>query len=285
MQINAAIPRSPRPMELREFAARVLLAADLDEKLRPPDSLLTDDEPGTATRAETPGRPANLQFAAKRAAPSMPRPASFRDPVRRAVAHHLMANHELQAAEVMAMVLLAFPEAPAEFRMGLADVLRDEQRHTRMHARRCEELGTPFGTLPVSGYIWEKAQAFRSVLDYLAGIPLTLEQRNLDHSLEYEGWFQSVGDEKGAAIVRTIHRDEVRHVAFGLSWLRRLKNPASSDFDAWNDHLHWPLRPEKAIADSFDRQSRKQAGFDDEFLDRLTRLTVEDPSRDDGRRP
>lgn len=256
-------------MELRAYASRVLLAEGLNEKLRPPETPLSDAEPGLPLRPDRPGRPENLQFAAKRAAPKMPKSVAFRDPARRAVAHHLMANHELQAAEVMAMVLLAFPDAPSEFRLGLAEVLRDEQRHTRMHARRCAELGTPFGTLPVSGYIWEKSQAFQSILDYLAGIPLTLEQRNLDHSLEYEGWFLAVDDAKGAKIVRTIHRDEIRHVAFGLEWLRKLKEPGRGDFDAWTDHLHWPLRPEKAVADFFDRDSRKAAGMDDEFLDRL----------------
>ncbi|MGC1276278.1 MAG: DUF455 family protein [Planctomycetaceae bacterium] len=265
-------------MELRIYATRVLLATDLAEKLSPPESRLTDADPDPPVRPELPGRPENLRFAAKRAAPKMPKSVAFRDPTRRAVAHHVMANHELQAAEVMAMILLAFPDAPSDFRMGLAGVLRDEQRHTQMHARRCAELGTPFGTLPVNGYIWEKSQAFRSILDYLAGVPLTLEQRNLDHSLEYEGWFLAADDAKGAAIVRTIHHDEIRHVAFGLEWLRRLKEPGRSDFDAWTDHLHWPMRPEKAVADLFDRDSRRAAGMDDEFLDRLAESANADSS-------
>ena len=256
-------------MELRDYATRVLLATDLAEKLRPPELPLTDDEPGEPLRPDLPGRPPELQIAARRSAPKMPKPASFREPARRAVAHHLMANHELQAAEVMALILLAFPEASREFRLGLANVLRDEQRHTSMHARRSAELGRAFGSLPVSGYIWEKAKQFRSVLDYLAGVPLTLEQRNLDHSLEYESWFLAVGDEKGAAILRTIHRDEIGHVAFGLEWLRRLKPPDTSDFDAWEQHLHWPLRPSKAVGRQLDEASRRQAGMDADFLSRL----------------
>ena len=264
-------------MELRAFAERVLLGTDLDEKLRPPDTALTDRDVGPATRPDLPGRPASLRFAARRASPSMPKRESFGDPVRRGVAHHLMANHELQAAEVMAMVLLAFPEAPAAFRTGVAEVLRDEQRHTRMHARRSAELGVPFGSLPVSGYIWEKSKAFRSVLDYVAGVPLTLEQRNLDHSLELEGWFLAAGDAKGAAIVRAIHEDEIRHVAFGLEWLRRLKESDQSDFDAWEEHLHWPLRPEKAVGEPFDRPSRRAAGMDDAFLNRLESAAAEVP--------
>lgn len=271
-------------MELRDYASRVLLATDLDEKLAGPESPLTDDEPGPPFRPELPGRPANLQFAARRASPSMPKPASFQDPARRGVAHHLMANHELQAAEVMAMMLLAFPEAPADFRGGLAAVLGDEQRHTKMHARRAAELGVPFGSLPVNGYIWSKSRAFGSVLDYLAGIPLTLEQRNLDHSLELESWFLAVGDAKGAAIVRTIHNDEIRHVAFGVEWLRRMKAPERSDFEAWNDHLHWPLRPEKAIGERFDRESRLAAGLDDDFLTRLEECRARTGGRENSRR-
>ena len=254
-------------MELREFAGRVLLGLGLEEKLAGPGASLTDEDPGEPLRPAWPGRPESLRIADKRRAPAMPKPGAFRDPKRRAVAHHVMANHELQAAEVMAMVLLAFPDAPPEFRLGLAAVMRDEQRHTKMHARRAAELGQPFGSLPVSGYIWDKSRAFTSILDYLAGIPLTLEQRNLDHSQEYESWFLAAGDEKGAAIARTIHRDEIGHVAFGLEWLRRLKSPTQSDFEAWQAHLHWPLRPSRGVKSAeFDRAAREAAGMDAAFL-------------------
>lgn len=257
-------------MELREFAQSVLIATDLERKLAPPATPLTDDDPGPPFRASQPGRPEELPIADRRQAPAMPKPGAFYDPARRAVAHHVMANHELQAAEVMAMVLLAFPEAPTEFRLGLARILRDEQRHTRMHARRAADLGRPFGSLPVSGYIWDKSRAFESVLDYLAGIPLTLEQRNLDHTREYESWFRAAGDEKGAQIAATIHQDEIGHVAFGLEWLRRLKSPEQSDFDAWRSHLHWPLRPARGVGPAgLDRGPRMAAGMDDDFLQSL----------------
>ena len=56
-----------------------------------------------------------------------------------------------------------------------------------------------FGDIPVNGYFWNKAQEFHSLLDYLAGLPLTFEGRNLDHTLEFEDWFEQAGDERAPA--------------------------------------------------------------------------------------
>jgi uncharacterized ferritin-like protein (DUF455 family) len=259
-------------MELRDFAERVLLSASLETKLERVKEPFTDDAPGDPLRVDQPARPANLQFTPRRTAPAMPHPETFADPHRRAVAHHILANHELQALEVMAWTLLAFPEAPAEFRLGLARIMQDEQRHTQMHIERGAALGLAFGELPVNGYIWKKAQLFASVLDYLAGLPLTFEGRNLDHTLEFEEHFRRAGDPKSAAVMRQIHQDEIEHVAFGYTWLTRLKPADVSEWDAYRNHLHWPLRPDKALGDVFDLASRQAAGLSAEFLTELSRL-------------
>jgi len=256
-------------MELRTFAERVLLSDSLDLKIKRIDVELTDETPGGSVRAQMPVRPGNLQFAARRTAPAMPKAESLKDPKKRAVAHHVMANHELQALEVMAMVLLAFPDAPAEFRMGMAQIMLDEQRHTRMHAQRSQELGLQFGDLPVNGWIWKKATEYRSPLEYVAGLPLVFEGANLDHTVEFESYFVAAGDRRSAAIMRAIHKDEIHHVEFGLHWLRQFKQPGQSDWDAWTGALHWPIRPSKARGELFQRDARLQAGLTDEFLDQL----------------
>ena len=67
----------------------------------------------------------------------------------------------------------------------------------------------------------------------------------------------------------TSTHDEIHHVAFGLKWLRILKPAGLSDWDAYSQHLHWPLRPDKSIGDVFHRQPRLAAGMTDEFIDRL----------------
>ncbi len=266
-------------MELREFAEQVLLKASLEEKLRPASEPLTDHDAGPARKIPVPARPENLQFAPRRTAPKMPALGALGDPKKRAVAHHIMANHELQALEVMAWVLLSFPQAPPEFRLGVAKIMADEQRHTRMHIERAAKLGLRFGDRPVNCYIWKKAMAFTCLLDYLAGLPLVFEGRNLDHTLEFADAFAKAGDERSAALMRVIHKDEIEHVAFGIEWLRRLKPPEASDWQTFVDHLHWPLRPSKAKGDIFLREPRQAAGLSAEFIDNLA--SFQDPGPPD----
>lgn len=256
-------------MEVREYAELVLLSDSLEKKISHVDGPFTDDAPGEPLDVREPARPANLKFAPRRTAPAMPKPGALTDPARRAVAHHILANHELQALEVMARVALLFPDAPSEFRVGLATIMQDEQRHTRMHIERAAMLGLTFGDLPVNCYIWKKSLEMESVLDYLATLPLVFENRNLDHSLEFAAMFEAAGDERSAALARVIHNDEIEHVRFGLAWLRKLKPEAQSDWDAFTEHLKWPLRPSKAKGDEFQYEARREAGMTDEFIAKL----------------
>lgn len=262
-------------MEIRAFAEQILLQPELEKKLAAPPRPLSDAAPGEALILSEPARTPDLLFAPRRTAPKMPPYGGLSQPEKRGLAHHIMANHELQALEVMAWVLLAFPDAPAPFRTGMAGVMRDEQRHTRMHAQRAQKLGVPFGTRPVNCYIWKKAMSFTGVLDYLAGLPLVFEAANLDHSLEMAEAFDVAGDPQSAAIMRQIHKDEIEHVRFGLYWLEKLKPEHLTPFQAFKEHLHWPLRPCKARGTEFQREARKEAGMDDEFINAVESASEE----------
>ena len=252
-------------MEIRDFARTVLLTEDLAVKLAPPAGELTDGDPGPPFRAESPGRPPHLRFAPV----DVPSVEGFHDPAQRRRILHALANHELQAAELFAWALLAFPDAPGDFRRGLLRILKDEQRHTRMYIARVEEAGARFGEFPVNGYFWGKIAAITSPLRFLCAMSLTFENANLDHTLEYAAAARRAGDGKTAAVIERVHRDEIEHVRFGWTWLQVFKGQDESAWDAFRANLTWPLSPAKARGRTFHREGREAAGLDAEFIRRL----------------
>ena len=142
-------------MELREFAERVLFARTLKDKLQRPDEI-TDQHPGAALiTPAAPARPAELQFKAPGSSRAdFPGLHRLEKEPERGRLLHFFANHELLATELMALVLLKFPDAPAAFRKGVLQTLRDEQEHTRLYLERMKVCGIAFGELPVSSYFW-----------------------------------------------------------------------------------------------------------------------------------
>ena len=268
-------------MELRAFAERVLFGTSLDDKLADPGEV-TDECPGSAVEAPAvPGRPVGLGFKAAGTGPS-PVPASDRlaDPEIRARLLHFFANHELLATELMALVLLRFPEAPAAFRAGVFRTLRDEQAHTRMYMRRLEQCGVRFGDIPVSGFFWRALAPLDSPVDYVAGLSLTFEQANLDYCRHFSAAFAGAGDGATAGLLDRVYRDEIAHVAYGLKWFRKWKPAGMSDWDAFCRQLRFPLSPQRAKGFSMNVPGRQAAGLDPEFI-----AALEVYSRSRGRTP
>lgn len=257
-------------MELRAFAERVLFATTLEEKLRPPEGI-TDDEPGKAIVVpQMPGRPRGLEFKVESAARNpMPGLRALEDHRERGRLLHFFANHELLATELMALVLVRFPDAPPAFRRGVLQTLRDEQEHTRWYLGRMRACGVEFGDQPVSGYFWRAVSGMESPMDYVAGLSLTFEQANLDFARHFSGCFASVGDSESAALLERIHRDEIAHVAYGLKWFRRWKNPTEGDWEAFCRQLKFPLSPQRAKGSPLNVESRRAAGFDARFIAEL----------------
>ncbi len=257
-------------MELRDFAGQVLFATSLEEKLRCP-AHLTDEHPGPPLLTPAaPGRPEALRFkphgAGKAGFPGVQR---LDQPRERGRLLHFFANHELLATELMALVLLRFPDAPAAFRKGVLQTLKDEQEHTRLYLQRMKACGIEFGELPVSGYFWRCVSAMENPIDYVASLCLTFEQANLDFARHFARAFAKVGDAETAGLLDRIYRDEIGHVAYGLKWFRRWKNPGEDDWMAFCHALKFPLSPQRAKGFSVNVEGRRAAGFDPHFIAEL----------------
>ena len=257
-------------MELRDFAEQILFATTLEAKLRAPEDI-TDERPGTPIVAPAaPGRPAGLRFkpSGSRKGDS-PGTHHLEKETERGRLLHFFANHELLATELMALVLLRFPEAPAAFRRGVLQTLRDEQEHTRLYLERMKSCGIEFGQLPVSGYFWRAISGMESPMDFVAGLSLTFEQANLDFARHFARAFAAVGDAESARLLDRIHRDEIAHVASGLKWFRRWKQPGLSDWEAFCRQLKFPLSPQRAKGPALDVEGRRAAGLDATYIDEL----------------
>ncbi|MBM3845655.1 MAG: ferritin-like domain-containing protein [Verrucomicrobia bacterium] len=258
-------------MEIREHAERVLFSHTLEDKLAEPVGDLTDTAPGCPILLPAvPTRPTELTFKASGGRSNdFPGIKCIGTEAGRGQILHFFANHELLAAELMALALLRFPDAPAPFRRGLARTLLEEQEHARLYLARMRACGIEFGSTPVSGYFWRTVAGMQSPMDYVSSLSLTFEQANLDFSLEFSAAFAEAGDLETSSLLKQIHQDEISHVAYGLKWFRRWKDPALSDWEAYCRQLQFPLTPRRARGSIWNVSGRKAAGLDDQFIAEL----------------
>lgn len=256
---------------MREIAERVLFAETLEEKLFPGPLTAGDESPGRAiVLPEAPGRPPELRMRRDGVRVDFPGTHHLDDERERGVMLHFLANHELLAAELMALVLLRFPDAPKEYRAGVYEAMREEQMHAMMYVRRMKECGIAFGDLPVNDHFWRLIAPMETPMDFVTRLNLTFEQANLDFSKHYAGLFREAGDPATAAVLEKIHLDEIGHVGHGLKWFRRWKERGESDWDGYRRCLSFPLTPARAKGIApFNAESRRVVGFDEDFIRRL----------------
>lgn len=257
-------------MMVREIAERILFGTTLEEKLAPPPPGVSDENRGDPiTTPEAPGRPEELRLRRDGVRAEFPGTVGLENEEQRGRLLHFFANHELLATELMALVLLKFPEAPAEFRAGVLQTMKEEQMHTKLYMKRMADCGVKFGDLPVNGFVWNTVSTMAAPLDYVTRLSLTFEQANLDYARGYAEVFGEAGDLETAAILERIYRDEIEHVRYGLKWFRRWKREGS-DWRRFVTGLHLPLSAARAKgAFSFNERGRREAGLDEEFIRKL----------------
>jgi uncharacterized ferritin-like protein (DUF455 family) len=239
-------------------------ARELGAKLAlPPDGLAWERDP-PARRIERPGRPPELRVTARAGRT----PAALEESAVRARLMHTFLHHELQAAELFAWALLAFPETPRAFRAGLLSLCREELLHLALYRAHLEALGSAYGAFPVRDWFWQRVAQCPSPASFVALQGLGLEGANLEHSARYAAAFRAAGDAAGARILERVGEEEVAHVAFALRWFERFSG-APLDYDAWRAALPAPLTPAVLRGLPLERGARTRAGFDADFLARL----------------
>ena len=277
-------------MQARDFARRLIEAETLAEKLVPPPSRLYDavaetsgdPSPPSPLRLGEPGRPPELAILPARQV-KVPPAGGMSDPQQRGRILHALANHELQAVELFAWALLAFPR-----HTGVVSA-----RPTGHPGRRAAPLSSVHRLHGRSRRALRRLRSHRAFLAKIADVSsplgfvctmgLTFENANLDFAGEYTRHAERAGDLRTCAALETVHRDEIRHVRFAWCWLGQLPSRPGTlpDADPWAKYLAHvvpPLGPARARGKEFDRQSREAAGLDSEFIAKLQMTAPRRPS-------
>jgi uncharacterized ferritin-like protein (DUF455 family) len=265
----------PRDRSLSEHALAIIEADTLAGKLAPFPAGAPDQPRGPARQVTAPARPHELRVQPARAG-RVPPVGGMHDREQRARILHALVNHELQAVELFAWALLAFPDAPTRFRRGLAVILGEEQRHMRLYMDRLAALGHRMGDWPVTGHFWNHLGQLSSPVHFVCVMGLTFENANLDFAQEYAVAARAVGDPETAAVLEAVHRDEIRHVRFAWRWLHRWRG--ESAWQAYLDSVAPPLGPGRARGREMCVDSRRAAGLDDEFIAGLLAAAPTRPS-------
>jgi len=233
--------------------------------LRPLDDARFEAD-ASVRRLDAPGRPPELRPVAR--APRTPSRSALATPRARALLVHTFLHHELQAAELFAWAILAFPHTPREFRAGCLRLCQEELGHLALYRAHLATLGFAAGDFPVRDWFWERVPRVRDELAFVALLGLGLEGANLEHSARFAEWFRAAGDEEGARILDRIGRDEVEHVAFARRWFERWTG-SPLEYERWRRVLPAPLTPSLLRGLPLNRAARGRAGMDEAFLARL----------------
>ncbi|MEO1067376.1 MAG: ferritin-like domain-containing protein [Pseudomonadota bacterium] len=224
------------------------------------------------TLPERPGRPEKPDLLTPR---QMPKRSITGEKGRIALVHSL-AHIELNAID-LAWDLIArctrLP-MPRAFFDNWVQVGLEEAKHFRLLSGRLQEMGTFYGALPAHDGLWQAAEETgHNLISRLAIIPLVLEARGLDIAPPMLEKIRQQGDDKTAAILEIIYRDEKKHVAIGTKWFlfaceRHGLKPEPTFHDMVRRHFKGSLRP------PFNDKARSEAGLTPGFYKPLAGLTA-----------
>ncbi|WP_103729922.1 ferritin-like domain-containing protein [Novosphingobium sp. HII-3] len=200
-----------------------------------------------AAMPETPGRPEAPVLLAPGQMPKRGKAGSERG---RIALWHALAHIEFVAIDLALDMAGRFGEQMGRsFVSDFLGVAADEAMHFMLLERHLHTLGSHYGALPAHAGLWSAAHDTRhDVAARLAVVPMVLEARGLDVTPTTIARVESVGDFRGARILKRILDDEIRHVRFGANYFEMAaKRLAADPSELWKTLVsrHFPgsLKP------------------------------------------
>jgi uncharacterized ferritin-like protein (DUF455 family) len=184
----------------------------------------------------------------------------------RAALLHAIAHIEFNAINLALDAAWRFKDLGGCFVRDWIGVAIEETYHFTLIESRLQSLGVAYGDLPAHAGLWNLAeQTSDNVLARMALVPRLMEARGLDAMPPIFRAFQGIGDKSTLRALSVIARDEVRHVALGDFWFRKLcqaqRLPVSDTYQTLIATYGAP-RPRPPLNEA----ARRAAGFEEAEL-------------------
>lgn len=258
-------------VELR--AAALQLLAECDPQIKAESTialkrqwdarqLSLDTSVPLSSNAAIPGRPSRPELVSPRELERRP----MNTLAGRAALIHSLAHIEFNAINLALDALWRFPAMPREFYADWLQVAAEEALHFSLLSAHLQTLGHAYGDFNAHNSLWEMAEKTReNVLARMALVPRTLEARGLDATPAVRAKLAQVGDDKAAAILDIILRDEVGHVAIGNRWFAWLCQQQSAEpLSTYRELARRYKAP--VLKGPFNLEARRAAGFTEQEL-------------------
>jgi uncharacterized ferritin-like protein (DUF455 family) len=190
---------------------------------------------------------------------------------------HSIAHIEFNAINLALDAVWRFSDLPADYYRDWLRVAFEESQHFTLLTDHLATVGYRYGHFPAHDGLWTMAENTRhDVVARMALVPRTLEARGLDATPIIQAKLRKVASQaalQAVAIMDTILREEVGHVAIGNHWYHWLcardgLDSASFYSQAAYQHGGPSLKP------PFNLEARKLAGFTQAELDALPTINV-----------
>jgi uncharacterized ferritin-like protein (DUF455 family) len=209
-----------------------------------------------------PGRPPRPRLVPPRELPRR----GFGSAGGRAAFIHAVAHIEFNAIDLAWDAVYRFRGMPPAYYADWVGVAADEARHFGLLRARLREHGHEYGDFDAHNGLWEMAEkTAHDGLARMALVPRVLEARGLDVTPGMIVKLRQLGDEATVAILDTILREEVAHVAAGSRWYRWHCERAGIE-PAVRFHALLREYAGGVLHGPFNTDARLAAGFDAEEL-------------------
>ncbi|MFK7842294.1 MAG: ferritin-like domain-containing protein [Sphingorhabdus sp.] len=204
----------------------------------------------------------------------MPRRGKGTSVPRRIALIHALAHIEFVAIDLAFDMIGRFgAQFPREFTDEWMRVGSEESMHFALLDRRLRDMDSFYGAHPAHDGLWDTAKdTAHDATARLAIVPMVLEARGLDVTMETVERFTQQGDHLTAKVLSRIYQDEINHVYYGTKWFEyaceRIGKPPHEHWkNLVKTHIKGGLKP------PFNDSARQAAGLTQEYYSGIELLT------------